>query len=176
MNESKLASMMSIMDNYENTIVVHNEFDDDFMRNEFERNLRDYAETMANEEGGKWLDFAKLVKKDEITWSDSGHNYKIYLQESTDIGLAKDLLSSMYSESLVLDGSEWGEEYMEKMLLDAAWKIYNNNLDLEEQMDFLKKELPKSIFGRISFRELSSFVKSLNNFDESQIRFWIKIK
>lgn len=166
------------MENYENVMVVDNRFSDDALNDYFEMSLRDYAETMARDEGGEWREFLEYVTAGEVTWMDSGFDYSVYLQGTTDIDVILSIHNSAYGGSIVLRDSEWPEDNQEKMVLDAAWKLYNNperSGIVEKTMRYMNKKLPESIFGRVTFDSLRAYVEGLESFDERQLRLWMKL-
>jgi hypothetical protein len=166
------------MKNYENVMVIDNRFSDEALSDYFEMSLRDYAETMAHEEGGEWKEFLECVNAGEVTWMDSDFDYSFYLQGTTDIDVVLGIHNSSYGGSIVLRDGEWPEDSQEKMVLDAAWKIYNNperSGIIEKTMRYMQKKLPDSIFGRIAFDSLRAYVDGLSSFDEKQLRLWMKL-
>jgi hypothetical protein len=185
MTEEKRVRAFEAMENYENTIVIHNQFDQDKVANYFESELIDYAERMAKEEGGYWDDFKKLVKRKDIEWHNSAHEYRIYLQDTVNIDVISAITDSTYVLSIKLDLSELEEKHREMILVDAMWKIYNYGRSFETSKDirkienslsFLRKFTRQSIFERVTFQDITDYIKGMENFDENQILLWIRLK
>ncbi len=177
-DDKKASRARAKMKNYENVMVIDNRFSDEALSDYFEMSLRDYAEMMAHEEGGEWREFLECVTAGEITWMDSDFDYSLYLQDTTDIDVILEIHNSRYGGSIVLMDGEWPEDSQEKMVLDAAWKLYNNperSGIIEKAMRYMQKKLPDSIFGRIAFDSLRAYVDGLSSFDEKQLRLWMKL-
>jgi len=183
MTEYNKVKAFEKMENYENTIVIHNEFNENLMASYFQLDLVEFSITMAKENGGDWNNLKKLVETGEINWTNSGFDYKIYLQDSVNIDVISDIINSQYASSIIIDPSEWEEKHQEMMLVDAFWKIYNSYRSfetskyvrkIEKSLNYLKNI--NCIFKKIDFSEINDFVKSIENFDEKQILFWIRLK
>jgi hypothetical protein len=180
MKDSKQQAL-EVMTNYENSMIVHNYFSDDMMGDEYSQQLSEYAEIMKNEDptNSKWISFKHYLDRGEITWLDSDFSYKVYLQESINCDVINSLAESLYFEYMDLDISEWEEEYQEKMMLDIIWKMhmYESN-DAKKALTILNMNFLRSntIFSRINVKDVESFVDGLDNFDESQVRLWLKLK
>jgi hypothetical protein len=180
MKQKKLSEAVKKMENYENVIVIDNDFSDDMAADYFHKELFDYASQMSDENGSDWKEFKTFVTKGDITWTDSGHDYRIYFQGSTDIEVVRKLSRSIYGGSMNLDASEWPRENQERMMVDAAWKIYNGDEfaveRIESFMNYLSRHLPGTLFGSITAGELVEYVRGIDNFDEKHIRLWMKLK
>jgi hypothetical protein len=172
---------LEVMTNYENSMIVHNYFSDEMMADEYSLQLNDYAGMMEyeNPTDTKWKSFKHYVDRGEITWMDSDFSYKIYFQESVNCDVVNSLAESAYIDYIDLDISEWDEEYQEKMMLDIIWKMHMyESDDAEKALKILNKFLSgsRTIFARIKLKDVKSFVNGLDNFDENQVRLWIKLK
>jgi hypothetical protein len=185
MTEEKRVRAFEAMENYENAIVIHNYFDDDKMASYFESELMDYAKQMANQEKGHWNDFKKLVDRKEIEWHNSAHEYRVYLQDTVNIDVISAIVDSTYILSINLDLSELEEKHREMMLVDAMWKVYNYGRSfetsrsirkIEKALGLLRKSAKQSIFGRVTFQDITDYIKGMENFDENQILLWIRLK
>jgi hypothetical protein len=178
MKEIDKEKAIKIMENYENVMIVDNSFSDDMMALYFRQSLLEYADDMVLEKKQLWRDFKKLVNSGEIDWSMSGLNYKIYLQETTLISVIMEILKSSYSWVITIDTGEWPIENQEKMIVDSAWMIYtkNNLAEVENCFKYMSKKLNENIFKKIEFDDLKELVEGISNFNEEDIRLWIKLK
>jgi hypothetical protein len=185
MEDIKREKALEKMENYENSMVIHNYFDEDTMTDFFQDQLLEYSEQMAREEGGDWNNFKQMVEDGDINWTHSGHDYKIYLQESVDIDVITKIRKSFYGGSISIDLSEWDEKHQEMMIIDAMWKVYNygrsfdtyrNIKDIYKSLELLRGLSFNSLFKETSVEEIKSFIKGMDNFDEKQISFWLKLK
>jgi hypothetical protein len=178
------STILGLMENYENSMIIHNNFSDNMLRDEFSEQLLEYASIRAEEDGGHWVKFKEYTQDGTITWEQSGFSYRLYLQETIDSNVITDIFKSSHYDYINLDMSEWEEEYQELMMLDIIWKAYlskdivNINSNKSELvLSILRnKSDGNSIFNRITYEDIKSLVNSLENFDEKEIKLWIKLK
>jgi hypothetical protein len=178
------SKILGLMNNYENSMIVHNNFSDNMLSEEFSEQLLEYASIRAEEDGGEWIEFKDCVHDGTITWEQSDFSYKMYFQETIDLDVVTKILDSVYYDFIVIDMSEWEYEYQELMMLDIIWKTYlskgifssNKNKTKMALAVLGNKSDKNSIFNRIKYEDVEDLVNGLDNFDEKEIRLWIKLK
>ena len=176
-----------IMSKYEAIMVVDDEFSDTMMNNILSNDLLDYAYLLLEEDPSSELykEFFKCVDNLNITWENSGFQYKIMLQETQKPETIYKIEESKYREYIVFDTSEWSVSSQTEFLLNIMEEIFR--IKNTRKLSYIEEQLERyyqifcilgnkfiyrspssndTLLSRISFYDMKKYLLGLDVFDK----------